>query len=67
MPPWHEWLGRVAHVTLYVVILGMVPSGIGMIVLGGAGPAILEGEGATLPVRSCRVRPPLSQDKNGAG
>lgn len=32
-----------------VVILGMIASGIGMIVTSGAGPVILAGEGAALP------------------
>lgn len=48
-PPWQEWLGRVVHIALYIVILGMVASGIGMMILSGAGPAIFGEAGAGLP------------------
>jgi len=46
---WQVWLARAVHLLFYVVILGMVASGIGMILLTGAGPAILRGQGAELP------------------
>jgi cytochrome b561 len=36
MPPFQERLSRVVHTLLYVVILGMAASGIGMLVLSGA-------------------------------
>ena len=48
-PAWQEWLARAVHLLFYVVILGMVASGIGMIVLSGAGPAIFSGTGVELP------------------
>lgn len=48
-PPWQERLARVVHIALYVLILGMVASGIGMIALSGAGPEIIGGTGAALP------------------
>ncbi|WP_324695157.1 cytochrome b [Novosphingobium sp. RL4] len=48
-PAWQEWLARAVHLLFYGVILGMVASGIGMIVLSGAGPAIFGGTGAELP------------------
>ena len=37
------------HVLFYVVILGMIASGIGMIALSGAAPLIFGGESAQLP------------------
>jgi cytochrome b561 len=46
-PAWQEFAARAVHVLFYVVILGMIASGIGMIVLSGAGPAIFGG--AALP------------------
>ncbi|MDH1268467.1 cytochrome b/b6 domain-containing protein [Rhizobium pusense] len=48
-PAWQEWLARAVHMLFYVVILGMVASGIGMMVLSGAGPTIFGGTGAELP------------------
>lgn len=48
-PAWQERLARAVHVLFYVVILGMVASGIGMIVLSGVGPTIFDGTGTTLP------------------
>jgi len=39
----------VVHVLFYVVILGMIASGIGMMVLSGAAPLIFGGESALLP------------------
>ena len=47
-PLWQERMARVVHVAFYVVILGMIASGIGMMVLSGAAPVIFGGEG-TLP------------------
>ncbi len=40
MPRWQERLSRLVHILFYVVILGMTASGIGMMVLSGAGPLI---------------------------
>lgn len=48
-PLWQERLARGVHIAFYIVILGMVASGIGMIALSGAGPAIFSGAGAELP------------------
>lgn len=48
-PAWQERIARAVHVAFYVVILGMVASGIGMMVLSGAGPAIFGEAGAPLP------------------
>ena len=44
-PPWQGRFARFVHVAFYVVILGMVASGIGMMVLSGAGPIIFGGSG----------------------
>ena len=48
-PLWQERLARGVHLLLYVIILGMIASGIGMIVLSGAGPTIFGTAGAELP------------------
>ena len=48
-PLWQERLARGVHVAFYIVILGMIASGIGMLVLSGAGPAVFGGTGAGLP------------------
>jgi len=48
-PAWQEWLARCVHLLFYVVILGMVASGIGMLVLSGAGPTIFSGGSVELP------------------
>jgi cytochrome b561 len=48
-PLWQQRLARGVHLALYVVILGMVASGIGMMVLSGAGPAVFGGAGSPLP------------------
>jgi len=44
-PIWQERLARVVHIALYIVIFGMVATGIVMIALSGAGPIIFGGEG----------------------
>jgi len=49
VPRWQERTARVVHVLFYVVILGMIASGIGMIALSGAAPLIFGGESAQLP------------------
>jgi cytochrome b561 len=48
-PHWQERTAQAVHVLLYVVILGMTASGIGMLALSGAAPMIFGGEGALLP------------------
>jgi len=48
-PRWQERTAWVVHVLFYVVILGMIASGIGMIALSGAAPLIFGGESAPLP------------------
>lgn len=49
MPLWQERLARFVHLVFYIVILGMVASGIGMMILSGAGPMIFGTPGADLP------------------
>lgn len=48
-PVWQEQFARGVHLALYVIILGMGASGLGMIVLSGAGPVIFGKTGAVLP------------------
>lgn len=48
-PVWQERTAQVVHVLFYVVLLGMIASGIGMMVLSGTGSMIFGGEGALLP------------------
>lgn len=48
-PAWQERLARWVHVAFYVIILGMVASGIGMMILSGAAPAVFGQPGAMLP------------------
>lgn len=47
MPRWQHLAARATHVLLYIVPLGMAASGIGLVVLSGAGPLIFGG--GTLP------------------
>ena len=42
-------MARVVHIALYVLILGMIASGIGMIVLSGVGADIFSGADIELP------------------
>ena len=49
MPRWQDRASRAIHILFYVVILGMTASGIGMMILSGAGPIIFGGDAATLP------------------
>ncbi len=49
MPNWQDRSARAVHFLFYVVILGMTASGIGMMVLSGAGPIIFGGDAALLP------------------
>jgi cytochrome b561 len=48
-PHWQERTAQVVHVLFYIVILGMIASGIGMMALSGAAPLIFGGDGALLP------------------
>jgi cytochrome b561 len=48
-PHWQERTAQLVHVLFYVVILGMIASGIGTMVLSGAAPLIFGGESALLP------------------
>lgn len=48
-PLWQDRAARLVHVALVVVVLGMLASGIGMIVLSGAVPAVFGGAGAKMP------------------
>ncbi len=49
VPRWQQRTARVVLVVFYVVILGTIASGIGMIALSGATPLIFGGESALLP------------------
>ena len=44
-----ERIARLVHLAFYAVILGMAASGIGMMVLSGAAPAVFGEAGALLP------------------
>jgi cytochrome b561 len=55
-PLWQERLARVVHFVLYVVVLGMIASGIGRFALSGAGPTVF-GESAT-PLPNFHNYPP---------
>jgi cytochrome b561 len=48
-PRWQERTAQAVHVLFYVVVLGMIASGVGMLVLSGAAPMILAAEGTPLP------------------
>lgn len=45
-PRWQELAARAVHVLFYILILGMIASGIGMLALSGAAPTIFGGAGA---------------------
>lgn len=47
-PSWQDRIAGLVHVAFYVVIVGMVASGIGMMILSGAAPAIFGKPGAAL-------------------
>ena len=49
MPAWQDRSARAVHLLFYVVILGMTASGIGMMVLSGAGPVIFGASLEALP------------------
>lgn len=46
---WQERTAQAVHILFYVVILGMIASGIAMVALSGGAPTIFGGEGALLP------------------
>jgi len=48
LPRWQELLARNVHFFIYLIIFVMAGSGIGMMVLSGAGPVVFGG-GGTLP------------------
>jgi len=49
LPRWQAHTAQLVHVLFYIVVLGMIASGIGMMVLGGAAPIIFDGKSALLP------------------
>lgn len=49
MPGWQDRASRLTHTLLYILVLGMVASGAGMIVLSGAGPTIFGQDSTSLP------------------
>ncbi len=49
MPGWQDRLSGIVHKLLYIVILGMGASGIGMLVLSGAGASLTDAAASTLP------------------
>lgn len=48
-PRWQQRSAQAVHVLFYVVILGMVASGVGTMALSGAAPMIFGGKSALLP------------------
>ncbi|WP_420408918.1 cytochrome b [Hoeflea sp.] len=48
-PAWQEFLAKAVHLLLYVVMIGMAASGIGMFVLSGAGDILFAGAPGPLP------------------
>lgn len=48
-PIWQEWMARLVHFALYIVILGMAVSGISMFILSGAGAILFAGSPGPLP------------------
>lgn len=48
-PHWQQRAAETVHVLFYVVVLGVIASGIGMIVLSGAAPIIFGEQSGTLP------------------
>jgi cytochrome b561 len=49
MRPWQVRLAGAVHALFYVVIIGMAASGIGMLLLSGAGAILFTGAAGTLP------------------
>lgn len=48
-PAWQTASAKAVHILFYIVILGMAASGIGMMILSGAGSIIFGGNGVNLP------------------
>lgn len=48
-PAWQNMIAKAVHVLFYVVIFGMVASGIGMMILSGAGSILFAGSDGPLP------------------
>jgi hypothetical protein len=55
---WQERIARAVHVAFYIVVLGMVESGIGTMVLSGAALAIFGGSGTLPHFHQCSPRVP---------
>lgn len=49
MPAWQDRSSRAVHFLFYVIILGMAASGIGMLILSGAGTLIFSASSTVLP------------------
>ena len=49
MPRWQDIASRAVHFLFYVVILGMVASGMGMMILSGAAPILFGDAASALP------------------
>jgi len=58
LPRWQEFLARNVHFLIYAIIFIMVASGIGMMALSGAGPAVFGGGGALPDFRDYAPRTP---------
>ena len=48
-PTWQSFSAKAVHLCFYIVILGMVASGIGMVILSGAGSVLFGGSETELP------------------
>ena len=48
-PRWQERSAQVVHILFYIVILGMIVTGVGMMELSGAAPLIFGGDTRSLP------------------
>lgn len=49
MPEWQKKASHAVHLLLYVVVIGMAASGVGMMILSGAGSIKFGGDPSTLP------------------
>ena len=66
MAKWQERSASAVHLLFYVVIIGMAASGIGMLVLSGAGPTIFAGAGGPAPLPDFHDYPPRTPHGFGA-
>lgn len=48
IPHWQERSAKAVHLLFYIIIIGMTASGIGMLILSGAGPVLFGGADGTL-------------------